>query len=78
MYDAIFDEDVELENYIVAGAPYGGAIGMRSVYTDAVTTILMQPQLYIVMRASCIDFKVLRLPNRVLTFIRVRGSISTE
>lgn len=28
VYDAIFDEDVELENYVVAGAPYGGAIGM--------------------------------------------------
>jgi len=28
VYDAVFDEDVELENYIVAGAPYGGAIGM--------------------------------------------------
>lgn len=27
VYDAIFDEDVELENYIVTGAPYGGAIG---------------------------------------------------
>lgn len=27
VYDAVFDEDVELENYIVAGAPYGGAIG---------------------------------------------------
>lgn len=29
VYDAIFDEDVELENYIVTGAPYGGAIGMN-------------------------------------------------
>lgn len=28
IYDAIFDDDVELENYIIAGAPYGGAIGM--------------------------------------------------
>ncbi|KAJ5101959.1 hypothetical protein NUU61_004181 [Penicillium alfredii] len=28
LYDAIFDEDVELENYIVAGAPYGGAIAL--------------------------------------------------
>lgn len=28
VYDAIFDEEVELENYIVVGAPYGGAIGM--------------------------------------------------
>jgi hypothetical protein len=27
VYDAVFGEDVELENYIVAGAPYGGAIG---------------------------------------------------
>lgn len=31
MYDAIFDEDVELENYILVGAPYGGALGMASV-----------------------------------------------
>lgn len=27
LYTAVFDEDLELENYIVAGAPYGGAIG---------------------------------------------------
>lgn len=27
VYDAIFDQDLELENHIVAGAPYGGAIG---------------------------------------------------
>ncbi|KAK2748113.1 hypothetical protein FQN57_001236 [Myotisia sp. PD_48] len=27
IYDAVFDEDLELENYIVAGAPFGGAIG---------------------------------------------------
>ncbi|KAL8683889.1 MAG: hypothetical protein Q9186_000232 [Xanthomendoza sp. 1 TL-2023] len=27
LYDAIFDQDLELENYIVAGAPYGGAMG---------------------------------------------------
>ncbi|KAJ5243033.1 Vps16 N-terminal [Penicillium citrinum] len=31
VYDAVFDEDVELENYIVAGAPYGGAI---AIYRD--------------------------------------------
>lgn len=28
VYDAVFDEDLELENYIVAGAPYGGAVGI--------------------------------------------------
>jgi hypothetical protein len=38
LYDAIFDEDLELENYIVAGAPYGGALGTkddRGQYGDA-------------------------------------------
>ncbi|KAL1986479.1 hypothetical protein VTN96DRAFT_6238 [Rasamsonia emersonii] len=28
VYDAVFDEDLELENYIVAGAPYGGAVAL--------------------------------------------------
>jgi hypothetical protein len=27
LYTAVFDEDVDLDNYIVAGAPYAGAIG---------------------------------------------------
>lgn len=27
LYDAVFDQDLELENYIIAGAPYGGALG---------------------------------------------------
>ena len=27
LYDAVFDQDLELENYIIDGAPYGGAIG---------------------------------------------------
>lgn len=27
LYDAIFDQELELENYVIAGAPYGGAIG---------------------------------------------------
>ena len=29
LYDAVFDQDIELENYIVVGAPYGGAIGTQ-------------------------------------------------
>jgi hypothetical protein len=28
LYTAIFDQDLELENYIVTGCSYGGAIGM--------------------------------------------------
>lgn len=28
LYTEVFDQDLELENHIVTGAPYGGAIGM--------------------------------------------------
>jgi hypothetical protein len=28
LYTAVFDQDLELENYIVTGCSYGGAIGM--------------------------------------------------
>ncbi|MCJ1263094.1 hypothetical protein MMC22_002964 [Lobaria immixta] len=28
LYDAVFDPDLELENYIIAGAPYGGALAL--------------------------------------------------
>ena len=27
LYTAVFDQDLELDNYVVAGAVYGGAIG---------------------------------------------------
>jgi hypothetical protein len=29
LYTQVFDQDLDLDNYIVAGAPYGGAIGER-------------------------------------------------
>lgn len=33
LYDAVFDQDLELENYVIAGAPCAGAIGRRvSIY----------------------------------------------
>ncbi|KAI4261985.1 MAG: hypothetical protein L6R42_002833 [Xanthoria sp. 1 TBL-2021] len=28
LYDAVFDQELELENYVVAGAPYGGATAL--------------------------------------------------
>lgn len=28
LYSAVFDPDVELENYLISGAPYSGALGM--------------------------------------------------
>ncbi len=29
LYTAVFDQDLDLDNYTVAGAPYGGAIGTK-------------------------------------------------
>ena len=31
LYTSVFDYDIELENYKVAGAPYSGAVGMHSI-----------------------------------------------
>jgi len=31
LYTAVFDQDLELENYIVTGCSYGGAIGMLAL-----------------------------------------------
>lgn len=31
IYDGIFDEDLELENYVVAAAPYAGALGIAPI-----------------------------------------------
>ena len=33
LYTAVFDKDLELENYIVTGCSYGGAIGMLMLST---------------------------------------------
>ncbi|KAL4965505.1 tethering complex subunit VPS16 [Aspergillus stella-maris] len=41
VYYSVFDDDVELENYIVAGAPYGGAIAL---YRDESKTIRLGAQ----------------------------------
>jgi hypothetical protein len=29
LYTSVFDPDLELENYIVVGAPYSGAVGVH-------------------------------------------------
>ena len=31
LYESILDQDLELENYLVTGAPYGGALGKSQV-----------------------------------------------
>ena len=30
LYESVFDPDIELENYLIAGAPYGGALGKEA------------------------------------------------
>lgn len=30
LYTAVFDLDLDLDNYFVAGAPYGGAVGVSN------------------------------------------------
>jgi hypothetical protein len=42
IYDGVFDEDLELENYVIAAAPYAGALGIAS------TTILRSNETNIV------------------------------
>lgn len=34
-YTAVFDQDLDLDNYIVVGAPYAGAIGMSRTSSPA-------------------------------------------
>jgi vacuolar protein sorting-associated protein 16 len=41
LYTAVFEQDLELDNYVVAGAPYGGALGMF-VERDFPTQSLMR------------------------------------
>ena len=33
LYTSVFDPDLELENYVVTGAPYSGAVGTHSYST---------------------------------------------
>jgi hypothetical protein len=37
IYTDVFDAELELEDYAIAGAPYSGAVGERSVMTSAYT-----------------------------------------
>lgn len=40
LYTAVFDRDLDLDNYIVAGAPYGGAVGkVTSHYIESLQVI---------------------------------------
>lgn len=43
LYTSVFDEDLELENYVVTGAPYSGAVGMRNLHMVSIRANLWQP-----------------------------------
>jgi hypothetical protein len=40
LYESVFDADLELENYFVAGAPYGGALGKSLCRTNKLNLII--------------------------------------
>lgn len=47
LYNDIFEDDVELENYIVVGAPYGGAIGKGDFLGDVRFKAKLQSALHL-------------------------------
>jgi hypothetical protein len=40
LYTAIFDQELDLDNYLVAGAPYGGAIGELPLFFTVVPYVV--------------------------------------
>lgn len=40
LYTAVFDQDLELENYVLTGAAYGGAIGTSILFIVFVWCLL--------------------------------------
>ena len=45
LYDAIFDQDLELENHIIAGAPCAGAIGVLYLILPAQVKLMSFPSI---------------------------------
>jgi hypothetical protein len=76
LYTAVFDQDLELDNYIVAGAPYGGAIGTFEYQAILATTKIIQH--YTATRRNCMPTAEARQQSQVLTFTAVRGSWCAE
>lgn len=40
LYTAVFDQDLELDNYVVTGCSYGGAIGMLYLFISVIGWIM--------------------------------------
>ena len=68
LYDAVFDDDLDLENHIIAGAPYSGAIGMTASLSIP-QTILTSTERYFETRRSCNPIEAHKLQSPALTYI---------
>ena len=74
LYDAAFDQDLELENHVIAGAPYGGAIGEPfMLFFSLVLTDSMKP--YIVTRIKYMRTGAHRPPSPVSMSTAVQGNL---
>jgi hypothetical protein len=41
LYTSVFDPDLELENYTIAGAPYSGAVGYIGIHSSFLAVYLV-------------------------------------
>lgn len=83
LYTAVFDEDLELENYVVAGCICGGAIGMylhsRCLFVYSILPVkssCSQERLDICTLANC-SLALYRDENKLQTFKSVESSKSS-
>ena len=74
LYDAVFDQDLELENYIIAASLYGGAIGTLDSTKQTIKASTKTIQLYIGTKKSFIHIELLSPPNQASTYTAVPAS----
>lgn len=72
IYESVFDQDLELENYLVVGAPFGGALGMCSSSSGNLIPDLLQR--YGGMRVKSHATGQASHPSQQSTYIRHRAS----
>lgn len=66
LYTSVFDEELELENYRIAGAPYGGALGMGLTISDHWTYPDPSHQRLYETKTASTPIEVEKQPNRAL------------
>lgn len=74
LYTAVFDQDLELENYNVVGAPFSGAVGRYAAAHDYHLRVADLGQLSFAMRRSCRAIVDLETPGPVLIFTAAPAS----